>query len=484
MAGGRLGRQISERVAEPVELRPGGRRHRDRLLDEPDERVAGRPHADRRHDPAGPGGSDAVEQLEDAEPRDLVPRVVRDPQHRERVLHVRGLEELQAPVLHERDVPPRELDLEHVAVVTGAEQHGLLSQRRPALAVLEDLPADGVGLVALVEAGEQPGAHAALALGPQHLLVPLRRERDHRVRRIEDRPGGAVVAFELDDRGPGEPFGELEDVAHGRRSERVDRLRVVADHHEPLTRGTERGEDVCLERVRVLVLVDEDVVERRRDRGPGGRVAAERAPEQEEVVVVERVLRTLAFGVDLEDRADLVDLLGAPRVLGLEDVGELDLGVHRPRVDVGERLLAREAPFALAESELAADQVHEVGRVRPVEHGEARRQAERASVESQEPVRRGVERAAPHTPEPSLAGQALGPREHLARGPAREREQQDALGWHAAVDQPGHPARERPRLARSGTRHHQERAAEMLDRRALLRVQGLEHAFEQSRSGG
>ena len=282
---------------------------------------------------------------------------------------------------------------------------------------------------------------------------------------------------------PGNRVGELEDVAHRRRTERVDRLRVVADHHEPVAARAERLQDVGLERVRVLVLVDEDVVEHRRDRRPRGRVAAERAPVQEQVVVVERVLRALAFGVDLEDRSDVADLLGAPRVLGLEDLGELDLRVHGPRVDVGERLLAREAPLALAEAELAADQVHQVGRVRPVEHGEAGRQAERASVEPQQPVRRGVERAAPHPPEPALAGQALGPGEHLAGRPARERQQQDALGRHAAVDQPGDPAGERPGLPRARARHHQERAAEVLDRGPLFGVQGLEHAFGQSRRG-
>ena len=49
------------------------------------------------------------------------------PQHRQRVLHVRGLQELQPAVLHERDVAPRQLHLEQVAVVAGAEQDGLLA---------------------------------------------------------------------------------------------------------------------------------------------------------------------------------------------------------------------------------------------------------------------------------------------------------------------------------------------------------------------
>ena len=53
---------------------------------------------------------------------DLVARIVRPAQHREQILDVRGLEELQAAVLHERNVALRQLDFEHVAVSAGAEQ--------------------------------------------------------------------------------------------------------------------------------------------------------------------------------------------------------------------------------------------------------------------------------------------------------------------------------------------------------------------------
>ena len=76
--------------------------------------------------------------------------------------------------------------------------------------------------------------------------------------------------------------------------------------------------------------------------------------------------------------------------------------------------------------------------------------------------------------------------EHLARGAAREREQQDPLGRHAAVDQAGDPAGQRPRLAGAGAGHDQQRPAEVLDGLALLGVEALErveHAFEQHRGG-
>ena len=71
----------------------------------------------------GMGGTDAGNELEHAESRNAVARIVAPAQYRHDVLDVRGFQELEAAVLHERHVAPRELDLEHVAVVGAAEQN-------------------------------------------------------------------------------------------------------------------------------------------------------------------------------------------------------------------------------------------------------------------------------------------------------------------------------------------------------------------------
>jgi hypothetical protein len=310
--------------------------------------------------------------------------------------------------------------------------------------------------------------------------VSLFAERDDGVRRVEDRARRPVVPLELHDRRAGEARRELQDVPNRRRAERVDRLRVVADHHQPGAVGLQRGEDVGLKRVRVLVLVDEDVIEHGRDGWSGRRVLPERQPEHQEVVVVERVLPTLTLRVPLEDRPDATDLIEAPRVVVFEDVAQTFLRVDRAGVDVGERLLAREPTFPVAEPELAADQVHEVRGVGAVEHGEVRSEAEGSAVEAKQPVRRRVEGSAPDPAEPAVAGQPFRPREHLARGSTGEGEQQDSLGRDAPIDQARHAARKRPRLARTGAGDDQQRAAVVLDRVALLLVQafkGVEHAF-------
>ena len=56
---------------------------------------------------------------------------------RQQVLDVRGFEKLEPAVLHERDVAAHELELEHVAVMRAAEQHGLALSATPLLARLE-----------------------------------------------------------------------------------------------------------------------------------------------------------------------------------------------------------------------------------------------------------------------------------------------------------------------------------------------------------
>ena len=84
-----------------------------------------------------------------------------------------GLHELQPAVFHERDVAACELDLEKVRVMRRAEQHGLALHRDPFFPVLQDPPADGVGLLRFVQARLEDRAAISVARGPELLVVPL-----------------------------------------------------------------------------------------------------------------------------------------------------------------------------------------------------------------------------------------------------------------------------------------------------------------------
>ena len=78
-------------------------------------------------------GPDALVQPQQPEPGDLVCGLSQDAQRGQEVLDVRGLEELQAAVLHERDPAGGQLDLEQVAVVRrpASARRGRAAGRRP-----------------------------------------------------------------------------------------------------------------------------------------------------------------------------------------------------------------------------------------------------------------------------------------------------------------------------------------------------------------
>ncbi len=89
---------------------------------------------------------------------------------------------------------------------------------------------------------------------------------------------------------PGNCEREVEDVADRGGAERVDRLRVVADGGHAGAVGSEQRDDLRLDRVRVLVLVHEDVVEASSHAIARDRIGEQAVPEEQQVVVVEHLL--------------------------------------------------------------------------------------------------------------------------------------------------------------------------------------------------
>ena len=199
--------------------------------------------------------------------------------------------------------------------------------------------------------------------------------------------------------------------------------------------------------------------------------------------------RALAGAVVDEQAREVVGVALAPREGLGQQLAQRALGVDRARVDVQQRRLAREAPAGLPDPGLLAHEVQQVGGVAGVEHAEAGRQAEHGRVAAHEPMGDGVEGAAHHPPGVPAVRRApeVGARapEHLARGAAREGQQQHALGRRALVDQPRDPRRQRRRLAGARAGQHEQRAARVGGGGELLGVQsvevaggaGFEHAF-------
>jgi hypothetical protein len=144
--------------------------------------------------------------------------------------------------------------------------------------VVEHAVGDIPGLRCLVlDSGQERPLRRSLGRiqGLRDLLGGL---RDHRVRGVKDRLGRAIIVLERNDLGGRrETVGKVENVAHGRRAERIDRLCIVADHGEARPVRPQRQQDLGLEPIGVLVLVNQDVVKTaadlRRDGGFGHRMA-------------------------------------------------------------------------------------------------------------------------------------------------------------------------------------------------------------------
>ena len=103
---------------------------------------------------------------------------------------------------------------------------------------------------------------AVAELAPEPLLDPARVVLDDGVRGIQDALRGAVVLLEAHDARIREVALEVEDVADVGAAPGVDRLVGVADDEHVAVGVGEQAHDPVLRVVRVLVLVDQQMVER------------------------------------------------------------------------------------------------------------------------------------------------------------------------------------------------------------------------------
>ena len=367
----------------------------------------------------------------------------------------------------------------------GAEQHRLLAQLQPFLAPRQHGVGDKGGLVGLVLHGNEARARGGVTLGPQVLGEALGSERDHRVRRRENGPRGAVVLLQRHHgRRRREGSGEIEDVAHRGAAEGVDRLRIVAYHGEAATVGLQRQQDRSLQVVGVLVLVDQHVVEQATDLGAERGLGDHLRPVQQQVVVIEHLLRLLGLDVGAEKPLQLLFPVRAPRKARLQHLGQRRAGIHGGGIDRQAGALLRKAPARARQAELVAHQVQQVRRILAVVDGETRIEADAPGVLTQQPRADAVEGAGPRqlrarqrrTSRRGLGEDAAHTASHFLRGAAREGEQQDAPGVGAVADQARDAVRQGVGLARARAGDHQQRtgrpaACTVHDGLALGRVQ-------------
>ena len=311
-----------------------------------------------------------------------------------------GFHELEPAVLHVRNVAAPELDFEQIAVVGAAKEHRLALERHAGLAVTQDLGDHPVGLGLVVEHGDQTGPRATAALRAQGLRILPGTFADQCVGQVQHRLYGSVVLLERHAARRGlEALREVQDVADVRGAERIDRLGIVADHHQAAAVTLHRMKDPGLQQVRVLVFVDQHVIEARPDLARERRVAEGGVPPLQQVVVVEHAVGLLADHVSTEQRAQIVGPVGAPRVDLLENAIQRPAGVHAVRIDREAGVLARKAARLRRKAELVAEHVDQVAGIAAVEHAEILRQPEARCVPAQQPRADRVKGAGPGQPQ-------------------------------------------------------------------------------------
>jgi hypothetical protein len=225
---------------------------------------------------------------------------------------------------------------------------------------------------------------------------------DHRVRGIEQRQRRTIVLLQRDaPRRRIEQRRKIEDVAHRGAPEAVDRLRIVADHRQSATVRLDCQQDARLQRVGVLVFIDQHMREARtefaRDHGLGRHLR----PVQKQVVVIEHLLRLFRIDVGAEQQLQIVFPLGAPGEGRLQHIGQRSLRVDRRRIDRQAGALQRKAFRLRRQTDFVAHEIHQIGRVLAIMDRECRIEPDARGVLAQQPCPHTMERTGP--PKPPLA---------------------------------------------------------------------------------
>ncbi len=305
----------------------------------------------------------------------------------------------------------------------------------------------------------------------QLLLVLTIGVAHQRIGGIENRLHGPVVLFERDHlRRRREALRKLQDVLHAGGAEGIDRLRIVADDTDAGACRFHGEQDLGLQRVRVLVLVDQHMIEAFADIACQLRFLHQHMPVQQQIVVVEQLLCLLGLDVAPEQAREFVAPLGTPGEGIVERLLQRLSCVDAMRIDGKAGVLAGKTFLLARQSQILPQVIDQVGSIAAIDHGERGIEAERVRVLAQQAIAdrvkrarpqkaRGVrmKRSAPRLLAQRFIGDGLGPSQHFLRRAPRECQQQDALGRDAIEQQVRNAMRQRIGLAGAGTGDDQQR---------------------------
>ena len=446
-----------------------------------DQRIDRLPHRD-----AAPGGQlgDALDGrvadaargiVDDAFERLVVARIDNQPDIGQHVLDLLVVVERTALVDAVGNAPAAEVVLQHGRLAVGAVENHRLG---PLVARLADLVAqvgdDHFSLLAVGIGFEDADRLALVALREAVFLHAFGVADDHRVGRIDDGAGRAVVLLQLEDHGVGKILLEREDILDLGPAEGVDRLRVVAHDADLRMQLRETADDDVLGVVGVLILVHQNIFELLLiARQHVGGVAQQDVGLQQQVVEIHRAVALAALAVDVVDVAEFGNLrltvLG-----GVDRIGEVGAGGHQTVFGIGyARSQEVGLVFLVRKVQLADDGLQQVLAVRRFVDGERIGETDAVGVLAQDTRKNRVEGSHADIAAAVVGDHLRDAFAHLLGGLVGKGEREDVEGSHALLDHIGDARGQHPRFARTRARDNERRGVVIHDGGALSGVQAL-----------
>ncbi len=148
-----------------------------------------------------------------------------------------------------------------VGLCVHAVQDGMIGKLLPFGNIVQNGVCNKSGFILLGQRAVDLDLTSLRVLGPQDLSFSLGIVFNHRICRIQDGLGAAVVLLQPDDHGISVLVFKVEDVFDGGSSEFIDTLVIIADHTDVVVTACQQTDQQKLRIVGVLVLVHHDVAE-------------------------------------------------------------------------------------------------------------------------------------------------------------------------------------------------------------------------------
>ena len=212
--------------------------------------------------------------------------------------------------------------------------------------------------------------------------MPLFRFTDDAIGGVQNLLRRAIVLLERDQHSSWILIREVQNISHRCRTERVDRLSIIADGSQPFAVGTDVSQDQSLQDVRVLILIDHDFLELLPQHFSAVGIFSERFPEEQQVVKIEDSLLFLGGCVTVEEFAQSSLMFQTPREVLLENDVQRLLSVDAATIDVEAGSLQRKPLVRLRKIQLRPLDVHQIFGVAAIQNREVRIQPNQIAVAS------------------------------------------------------------------------------------------------------